>query len=247
MKILSIGNSFSQDAQRWLHDIAVCGGDVIDTYDLIIGGCTLETHCERIADKKAEYGFEGNGGEQLGRVSANEIVENGKYDVVTIQQASGFSGIPQSYIPYVTELAGYLRKHQPGAELLFHMTWSYEIDSDHGHFPFYNKDQNEMFRRINDCAEMVKRLTGAGIIPAGAFIQYLRENTAEFNYREGGASLCRDGFHLSETYGRFSAAAVWYKTLTGKYPDAAKFAAFHPEFDPALLRVIVEKLRESRI
>jgi len=29
MNILSIGNSFSQDAQRWLHDIAKSNGDDI--------------------------------------------------------------------------------------------------------------------------------------------------------------------------------------------------------------------------
>ena len=103
-----------------------------------------------------------------------------------------------------------------------------------------------MFRRIHDCAEMVRRLTGAGIIPVGTFIQYLREHTAEFNYREGGISLCRDGFHLSETYGRFAAAAVWYKTFTGKCADAAKFAVQHPEFDLALLTVIIENLKKMQ-
>ena len=35
------------------------------------------------------------------------------------------------------------------------------------------------------------------IIPSGDVIQYLRDNTNEFDCKNGGLSLCRDGFHLS--------------------------------------------------
>ena len=36
MRILSIGNSFSQDAHRWLHSLAAAGNDNIDTYNLFL-------------------------------------------------------------------------------------------------------------------------------------------------------------------------------------------------------------------
>ena len=41
MNILSIGNSFSQDAQRYLHDIAKADGVVLSAFNLYIGGCPL--------------------------------------------------------------------------------------------------------------------------------------------------------------------------------------------------------------
>ena len=244
MKILSVGNSFSQDAQRWLNDIAIAGGDDIDTYNLFIGGCSLETHLDCIKNKKSDYSLEGNGGVFIRNTTANEIIEGEQFDVITVQQASAVSGMPQSYIPYLTELVNYIKKYQPGAKLYFHKTWSYEIDSTHGGFVFYNKDRGEMFRRISDCAETVEKLTGIEIIPVGDFIQYLRENTDEFNYSCGGISLCRDGFHLLETYGRFAAGAVWYKTLTDKFVNIEKFAAKNSDFDIVLLNVIIEKLRD---
>ena len=244
MKLLSIGNSFSQDAQRWLHEIAACGNENIDTYNLFIGGCSLATHMDCICGRKADYSLEGNENRQIRTVTANEIIENEAFDVITLQQASGFSGRPQSYVPYLTELAEYVRRHQPQAKLLFHETWSYETDSTHGHFAFYRHDQGEMFRRIADCAETAKRLIGVDMIPAGAFIQYLRENTKDFCYPEGGLSLCRDGFHLSLDYGRFAAAAIWYKELTGKTPAVASFAEKHPEFDPRLLETVVTAMRD---
>ena len=242
MKILSIGNSFSEDAGRWLHDISLCGNTEIDTANLYIGGCTLETHCNNIREDKADYIFQGNGIKPIKSSSISAALSEENYDVITVQQASGFSGIPQSYIPYITEIVRYIKEKQPCAKIYFHKTWSYETDSTHGHFPFYNNDQGEMTRRISDCAEMVKKLTGLDILPVGDFIQYLRESTAEFDYAHGGISLCRDGFHLLETYGRFAAAAVWYKELTGEKVNGALFVKDKPDFDPRLVAVITDNL-----
>lgn len=42
--VLSIGNSFSQDAQRYLHDLAESKGVDLETVNLMIGGCSLERH-----------------------------------------------------------------------------------------------------------------------------------------------------------------------------------------------------------
>jgi hypothetical protein len=44
MKILSIGNSFSQDAQRYISKIAAARGEELYTKNLHIGGCSLERH-----------------------------------------------------------------------------------------------------------------------------------------------------------------------------------------------------------
>ena len=244
MKILSIGNSFSEDAHRWLHDISLCGKTEIDTTNLVIGGCTLETHIDCIKNRKESYNLQDNGIEYIKKASANEVIENEKFDVVTVQQASGFSGRPQSYIPYLLEIVNYVKKNQPKAKLYFHKTWSYEIDSTHDHFAFYNNNQSEMTRRISDCTETVQKLTGLPIIPVGDFIQYLRDNTREFSYKDGGISLCRDGFHLSHDYGRFSAAAVWLKTLTGENVNTELFLKNQPDFDKKLINIITESLEE---
>ena len=61
MKILSIGNSFSQDAQRYLHRLAKHDGVNIKTVNLYIGGCPLRKHYLNILDDKSAYSFEFNG------------------------------------------------------------------------------------------------------------------------------------------------------------------------------------------
>ena len=234
MKLLSIGNSFSQDAQEWLHEIAVANGVDLETTNLMIGGCSLETHWSHVVDKQAEYYLEQNGKNMDRMVTIDEGLALEDWDVITVQQASHYSGQPQSYMPYVTDLVAYVREKCPNAKIYFHQTWAYEIDSDHGGFANYNRDQGEMYRRICDCAAMAQRLIGADILPSGPVVQYLRENAPEFDYKNGALSLNRDGFHLSWEYGRYAAAATWYKVLTGKIPEVNAF----PDWDAHLIDVI---------
>lgn len=234
MKLLSIGNSFSQDAQEWLHQIAVANGVELETTNLMIGGCSLETHWSHVVDKQAEYYLEQNGKNMNRQVTIDEGLAMDEWDVITVQQASHYSGQPQTYVPYLTDLVAYVREKCPKAKIYFHQTWAYEIDSDHGGFANYNHDQGEMYRRICDCAAMAQRAIDATILPSGPVVQYLRENAPEFDYKNGALSLNRDGFHLSWEYGRYAAAATWYKVLTGNIPAVNAF----PEWDAHLIEVI---------
>lgn len=226
MKIISIGNSFSQDAQRWLKKLAEQNGIDLDCVNLFIGGCSLETHWNNIAGNKADYDFEPNGGKSMEKISVNDALSRDKYDIITLQQASSLSGRPQSYLPYLADIAAFAREMQPEARLYFHQTWAYETDSVHAAFADYDLDQKEMYRRIEDAGEMASKLIGAEIIPTGRIIQRLRETLPEFDYKNGGLSLNRDGFHLSLDYGRYAAAAVWLYTFTGCKIKAAEFENF---------------------
>ena len=61
MKVLSIGNSFSQDAHKWLHKLAENNGVDLETVNLYIGGCSLGTHWKNAKENNADYEFELNG------------------------------------------------------------------------------------------------------------------------------------------------------------------------------------------
>ena len=234
MKLLSIGNSFSQDAQEWLHKIAVANGVELETTNLMIGGCSLETHWNNMNSGEAAYYLEQNAQNMNRMINLEDALAMEDWDVITVQQASHYSGMPQTYVPYITELVAYVREKCPNAKIYFHQTWAYEIDSEHGDFPYYNRDQKEMYRRICDCAEMASRVIDAPILPSGPVVQYLRENAPEFDYKNGALSLNRDGFHLSWDYGRYAAAATWLKVLSGKTPAVCPFE----DWDPALIAPI---------
>ncbi len=240
MKILSIGNSFSQDAHRWLHALAEKEGVDLQTVNLYIGGCSLERHWNNVVSDEAAYDLEINGGAGVRKIALSEALTLDTFDVVTVQQVSGQSGIPKSYEPYLTNLVALVREKQPQAALYFHQTWAYELDSQHGSFPLYHCDQEEMYRRLSEViADAAKRID-ATIIPVGDAIQTVRRTVPAFDYKNGGLSLNRDDHHLSYDYGRFTAAATWFRTLTGQCVTVKSFEAF----DPALVQAIVKVVNE---
>lgn len=240
MKILSIGNSFSQDAHKWLHQLAKVNGAEIETANLYIGGCSLEMHWTNAEQNNAYYSLELNGNAGTRSVSIEEALRSETWDIVTLQQVSNKSGMPETYEPYLSSLANMVRELQPDAKLYFHQTWAYEIDSNHSGFVNYNNDQVEMYNRIKQTTEMAAKSIHATLIPVGEAIQTLRETVPEFDYQNGGLSLCRDGFHLSLDYGRYAAAATWLHIIIGEKINAADFEDFNPE----LLKKIIDVVNE---
>ncbi len=180
-------------------------------------------------------------------MSITEALALDTWDVVTLQQASRFSGVPQSYIPYLTDLAEVVRTAQPQAKLYFHQTWAYEVDFNTRYeldwFKAYNNNQMEMFRRIKDASEMASKLIGAEMFPVGTVIQTLRQEMPEFDYPNGGMSLTSDKLHLSSTYGEFAAGATWLYKLFGR-PIAVEGMA-KCDMDTALLERIVEVVKRT--
>lgn len=241
MKILSIGNSFSTDAHKWLSQIAADGGVEIEAYNLYIGRCPLDKHWNNFCSGAADYELQ-LGGETIRPSSINAALAMEKWDVITIQQGSALSGLWDTYQPYLTDLYREVKALHPAARYYLHQTWSYEIDSPHEAFANYGCDQRKMYEMISAAYQKASEAIGAPFLPVGDAIQFLRENTREFDYKNGGLSLTRDGHHMSWLYGRYAAALVWYGVLTGK---DVRGIGFVPEYegqkaDPSLLQVINE-------
>ena len=240
MKILSIANSFGNDAHRWLHDLAASAGEDFTCVNLYIGGCSLERHWNNMKNDAQDYEYLFNGVNTGRMASIREALEEGGWDVVTLQQASHFSGQYETYQPYLDELAAYVREMAPGAKLMIQQTWAYEIGSVHPGFVKYGNDQQQMYAALEDAYQKGAAAIGAGIIPAGKLIQTLRGLPA-VDYKNGGRSLCRDGFHMHLLYGRYAVACAWVKALSGaslKNCDFIPAEEGQPAADPALLAII---------
>lgn len=224
MHILSIANSFGQDAQAYLHQIAASAGVALEAVNLFIGGCSLETHHENWLNDQADYLLEINGESTERQVSIREALEMRDWDCITLQQASHFSGMPETYEPHMSVLVKAIRESCPDARLYFHETWAYEHDSEHEGFAHYDRDQALMFDRISEAARLTSARHDLTLIPAGNLIQRLREE-AHFDVKRGGRSLCRDGFHLDLLYGRYAVGGLWFRQLTGYGFAESKFVA----------------------
>lgn len=214
MKILSIGNSFSQDSTALLQLLT----DKITARNLYIGGCSLDMHAANIENDAAKYELQENGEKmQNALVGVKEALISDKWDYITVQQVSGRSGVYESFYPYLGELLDYVRKYSD-AEIVLHETWSYEIGSGHPDFAIYNSDREQMAQAIKETYEKVSAKENLRIIRVGEAVQNLRAKPS-FDYKNGGLSLTRDGFHLSLSYGRLLAASVWCKFFTGEIPQ----------------------------
>lgn len=219
MKVLSIGNSFSQDAQRYLHGAAKADGNDIYCANLYIGGCPLLLHSKNLADNVPDYDFEllGHSGEDCEKVSIQNALKKEKWDIITLQQASHESFDFKTYMPYISDIAKYIRE-TCDAKILIHQTWGYETGSEKLAMTGF-KTFEEMFEKVKEAIfAAAKEINAAGIIPTGEAIYNLTEM--------GFSKTHRDGFHLDLGVGRYTAALVWYGVLTGADVKLNKFTDF---------------------
>lgn len=213
IKILAIGNSFSQDATYYLHQIAAADHVDMKVANLYIGGCSLERHWNNIQSESEEYLYEENGYSTETYVSIQKALSMEEWDYIVTQQASHDSGIIETYHPYLANMIAYIKEKCPKAEILLQKTWAYEIDSMHPGFCNYHQSQQEMYEKLTEAYESAAEQVGVRLIPCADVIQQLRKKEP-FIYGHGGMSICRDGFHMNVIYGRYLLAATWYKTLT---------------------------------
>lgn len=215
MKILSIGNSYSQDAHKLLAPLAAAYGDEVYAVSLYHSSQPLEVHWNNYLSGEEIYDYVVNG-DFLGKAAFLPTLLAEDWDIVTLQQVSQVSGHLNTYYPYVTDLYNVIQKHRPNSKIILHKTWAYEIDSTHAGFANYDRSQDKMYAALDAAYEHVAKDLNCPMIRVGDVIQHLRHNCPEFDYANGGLSLCRDGFHLTKTYGRYAAALAWYKFLFGK-------------------------------
>lgn len=240
MKILAIANSFSQDACTYLHQTALAQGVELEVYNLYIGGCSLERHCQNLESGEAAYEEQVNGVPTGRMVSIMEALHYADWDAIITQQASQDSGWMDAYEPFLGMLVETFRREVPGARLLLQETWAYEHTSNHPGFLRYRRSQQEMYEKLHRCYTAMAEKYGLEVIPCGTLIQTARALPA-FDTLSGGQTLCRDGFHMN-LYGRCLLACAWLKTLCGvsvkDNPFVPEAACGVEEVDEALLQLV---------
>ena len=240
-KILAIGNSFSRDATTFLHDAAKSVGIDLVVVNLFVGGCSLEQHAANLASNDTVYLVEVNGAITDKYASLKNAVEAADWDFIVTQQSSHDSGWLDTYEPFAGQLINYVKSAAENAKLFLMQTWAYAHNSTHPAFKRYNCDPSEMYTRSRAAYRAIADKYSLPLIPCGDVVEQLRK-TDEFNLAKGGESICRDGFHIHLTYGRYLLSAVWIKTLFGKDLTDSFIPQnpAAPPADPKKLRLIRE-------
>ena len=225
LQILAIGNSFSDDMMQYVWDIATAAG-IPNVYlgTLYIGGCSLDTHVSNAADDRAAYEYRVNSNGTWSTTQSykmGDAIAERDWDFVTLQQASGSSGLADTYGGLET-LIEYVQNKLPEtahAKLAWHMTWAYQQNSTHADFGKYDRDQTTMYRSIVSAVN-------ERIVPCGDFAAIVPNGTAVQNARTSfvGDTLTRDGYHLTYDLGRYIAGLTLMETLIGLPNDGVSFA-----------------------
>ncbi|MBE7052979.1 MAG: DUF4886 domain-containing protein [Ruminococcaceae bacterium] len=222
MKILAIGNSFSQDATRYLHSIAKADGMDMMVVNLMIGGCSLRKHYFNILENNNNYSFEFNGEKTNLPVTVKDALLSNEWDYVTIQQVSSQSPNYSTYELYLKTIADYIRKYAPTAKILIHQTWAYEDNSKRLNEELGYVSSDKMYYDLEKAYKCAKdEIDAAGIIPSGYAFECAKEL--------GISPLHRDTFHSSFGIGRYIVALTWYKYLTGNDIMQNTFCDFDEE------------------
>lgn len=209
MKILTIGNSFSEDATRYLHQIARSHGVYLEVVNICIGGCSLERHYRNMLGDKKDYMLCYNGTFTGFYTTLEEALLSRKWDVVTIQQVSHESPKKESFYPYINELADYIRTCQPQAKLLLQETWAYEDGSHRLTVELGYESRKAMLSDVQAAYKEAAEIVGFdGIIPSGTLFDMMLDRGIE--------KVHRDTFHASLGLGRYALGLLWFRTLTGK-------------------------------
>lgn len=215
IRILAVGNSFSEDAiEQNLYELAAAEGIKVVIGNLYHGGCSLQQHCEYFQGDKPEYNYRKIvDGVKTDRpqTTLDYALDDEDWDFVSFQQASHYSGLIDTYTPWLERLTSYVRtKVRQDTKFLWHMTWAYAEDSAHDGFKNYGRSQQSMYKAILAATQAAMRQCRFdALIPCGTAIQNARTSAM-------GDSLCRDGYHLQLVYGRYTAACTWFEAVFGR-------------------------------
>ena len=209
MKILAIGNSFSIDATRYLHQIAEADGVQMKVVGVAIGGCSLRKHYINALENNRAYGLYFNGDATGFLVSIKEALISDEWDVITIQQVSTKSTDYNTFQPYLQFMGEYIRKYSPEAKLYLQQTWAYEDGSQRLCEQMKYRNAEEMLADVRKSYRLAAEAIHAdGIIPSGEVMYEM--------VKRGIPKVHRDTFHASLGLGRYALGLTWYAMLTGR-------------------------------
>ena len=221
IKVLAIGNSFSQDAmEQYLYELAAAQGDSLVIGNAFIPGCSIDKHYNNLRNNKADYEYRkvvGGVRAVKKKMGLRAIIRDEQWDIITLQQASHLSGIEKSYskLPQLKRLVQSYTTNLH-VKFMWHMTWAYAEEFSNERYVPYDNNQRKMYSMIvNTMLNVLPSVGVSRVIPSVIAIQLAR-------YRLGDI-LNRDGYHLSYTLGRYTAACTWCEVLTGRIIDGNRY------------------------
>lgn len=248
IKLLTIGNSFANNAVKYLDRIVKAQGDKLILGRANLGGCPMDRHWNNAEKDIKIYKHKGK------KYTLKGMLEMQKWDVITIQQVSSKSYKRKTYEPYAGNLIAYIKKYAPQAEIVIHQTWAYRIDH-----PWFIKkgskiNQEKMFKALTKNYIWLAGKYNLRILASGVAMQVCREKqTAKYKFpdpkfdyhksqypnlpnqdgsmivgwrwrknKKGNLKLKMDGIHAN-IRGEYLQGCLWYEMLFDRNSEDVKY------------------------
>ena len=241
LKVLAIGNSWSNDATSYLADIFKAeGSDIQLTVGrLYVSGQSLKGHWEYAQNNKSYIYYKNTNckWETVGDYTIDQALQDEEWDIITLQQSGTTAGIPSSFNSDLDNVVDFINRYKPAnAKLYWHSAWAVQRDHDSSaYLNNFNQDQTFYFECIINTIQqqILTRPAFQDVIPSGTAMQNTRSTII-------GDDLHRDGSHLN-TMGRIVVGYTWYCKFTGKTLDTIRYTDVRAEDSTPAITITPEQ------
>lgn len=245
LKVLAVGNSFSNNATRQLPALATAAGKDLKVVRASIGGCDFERHVRHAEAYAADP--ESKEARPYGGKSLQEMLKSDVWDVVTIQQVSHKSFKPETFHPHADKLIAIIRAQAPQAEIVVHQTWAYR--DDHKFWGNTNFNTDVMYAGLRKTYDDFAREAGFRLIPSGDAMEAARRDAAWGPYLAGEPPVARaeKALHVNDAYhanvkGEYLQGCVWLAFL---FNEKTSGNTFVPEGMTADEAAILQRIADE--
>ncbi|MBP5771472.1 MAG: DUF4886 domain-containing protein [Bacteroidaceae bacterium] len=208
LRVLAIGNSFTEDAVYFVDDLLDSAHIDASTYSVYFvshASASLEHWC-KVAEENQPLTLTYTAGKRMPIESGTlpEILAQ-DWDVITLQQKSDDAINYDSFNPWLRQLIDLALQYcpNPNVTLAWQTAWSYNdtFMTEYSNYACWQLIILAMLKmRANDGIDL--------IIPVGTAIQNARNTSLNSE-----SQLTRDGWHLDYGIGRYIAACTWVEAL----------------------------------
>ncbi len=212
LRILAIGNSFTQDVLTYLGDLAKASG--IESADLKVyitysGGASLEYYSNLIETETLPDGFffqQYHGAEEFCEYATFADIISHDWDIITLQQVSTLANDYNSYQPYLDKLATFIREKCPNKNVALGWNLVWGVGSMTADDPGTSRWQ----KNAEACRQMLLDTDYFSfIVPSGTAVQ----NARALGIDNIGHFITRDNLHLCYGAGLYVAACAWWEAI----------------------------------
>lgn len=202
LRILAIGNSFTDDAMQYMNRMVNDAGidnDLLTICSLTEGSSTFKTWVSKDFESTVvQFRTDAGNAVMKTKGTIHEIL-NQNWDLIVIQQSSDQSYKWESF-SYLKNLEDKLLACCPNKSVClgFQLVWSHSKE----------EMPHVLEGNIACCEKMIQRYGADVVIPTGVAIQNARNTSLNDS-----KYLTRDDWHLNKGIARYIATATWFERL----------------------------------